>query len=116
MVSVLIIVIFFFFNDTATTEIYTLSLHDALPIYLRNALVAAKVMYTDNNSYAAADDTATGLITVEPSLTYIAAGVATTDEHTSEIESPAAVVCRPALETASGTCYWIKDTAAGPGT
>ena len=29
----LIIVVFFFFNDTATTEIYTLSLHDALPIY-----------------------------------------------------------------------------------
>ena len=30
-------VIFFFFNDTATTEIYTLSLHDALPIYMREA-------------------------------------------------------------------------------
>src|SRR2546426_10412955 len=29
------VVHFFFFNDTATTEIYTLSLHDALPIYLR---------------------------------------------------------------------------------
>src|SRR2546422_2559270 len=29
-------VIFFFFNDTATTEIYTLSLHDALPIYAEN--------------------------------------------------------------------------------
>src|SRR3712207_8259649 len=29
----LIIYLFFFFNDTATTEIYTLSLHDALPIY-----------------------------------------------------------------------------------
>src|SRR3712207_9312045 len=28
--------IFFFFNDTATTEIYTLSLHDALPIYVRH--------------------------------------------------------------------------------
>src|SRR5258708_8942994 len=28
---------FFFFNDTATTEIYTLSLHDALPIYLEQA-------------------------------------------------------------------------------
>src|SRR3712207_9076998 len=28
------IMIFFFFNDTATTEIYTLSLHDALPIYV----------------------------------------------------------------------------------
>src|ERR1039457_7659720 len=31
--SYLLVVIFFFFNDTATTEIYTLSLHDALPIY-----------------------------------------------------------------------------------
>src|SRR5256885_11118574 len=29
---------FFFFNDTATTEIYTLSLHDALPIYLQALL------------------------------------------------------------------------------
>src|SRR5256885_12369004 len=33
---------FFFFNDTATTEIYTLSLHDALPICDRRALVAAR--------------------------------------------------------------------------
>src|SRR3712207_7091264 len=30
---------FFFFNDTATTEIYTLSLHDALPIFLANLFV-----------------------------------------------------------------------------
>src|SRR2546430_4577251 len=30
---------FFFFNDTATTEIYTLSLHDALPIYVRQDAV-----------------------------------------------------------------------------
>ena len=29
----------FFFNDTATTEIYTLSLHDALPIYIRFCVV-----------------------------------------------------------------------------
>src|SRR2546429_1242869 len=33
MISQLFFIIFFFFNDTATTEIYTLSLHDALPIY-----------------------------------------------------------------------------------
>src|SRR2546430_13041603 len=33
----LIVMIFFFFNDTATTEIYTLSLHDALPISSRAA-------------------------------------------------------------------------------
>ena len=31
--------IFFFFNDTATTEIYTLSLHDALPIYNKSVLI-----------------------------------------------------------------------------
>src|SRR5256885_5393281 len=32
---------FFFFNDTATTEIYTLSLHDALPIYVANHTVTS---------------------------------------------------------------------------
>src|SRR5438270_3026415 len=36
--------IFFFFNDTATTEIYTLSLHDALPIYvIRRQTFAGKL-------------------------------------------------------------------------
>ena len=38
IVSVLfpfVVLLFFFFNDTATTEIYTLSLHDALPIWIR---------------------------------------------------------------------------------
>src|SRR5215211_8536361 len=34
----LFFIFFFFFNDTATTEIYTLSLHDALPIYARAAI------------------------------------------------------------------------------
>src|SRR2546426_5449025 len=33
--------VFFFFNDTATTEIYTLSLHDALPIYARRGVSVA---------------------------------------------------------------------------
>src|SRR2546422_834427 len=37
---------FFFFNDTATTEIYTLSLHDALPIYLAS-LAASRGDGTD---------------------------------------------------------------------
>src|SRR5689334_24097282 len=35
MISLCSVILFFFFNDTATTEIYTLSLHDALPIYWR---------------------------------------------------------------------------------
>src|SRR5688572_32278395 len=38
---------FFFFNDTATTEIYTLSLHDALPILVRQRMYASSPgMYT----------------------------------------------------------------------
>src|SRR3989442_12496849 len=37
------IIFFFFFNDTATTEIYTLSLHDALPIYEGTLLQLAKL-------------------------------------------------------------------------
>src|SRR3712207_7318901 len=38
--------VFFFFNDTATTEIYTLSLHDALPILRRAGLGAALLIAT----------------------------------------------------------------------
>src|SRR3712207_6875206 len=37
-------ILFFFFNDTATTEIYTLSLHDALPICGRACLIVAKAL------------------------------------------------------------------------
>src|SRR2546422_7604023 len=45
---------FFFFNDTATTEIYTLSLHDALPIFKRfMALLMAMLMITPVGSFAA---------------------------------------------------------------
>src|ERR1041384_1760888 len=42
--------VFFFFNDTATTEIYTLSLHDALPISMMNAVRAVS---TDDNLWQA---------------------------------------------------------------
>src|SRR2546422_2452332 len=38
----------FFFNDTATTEIYTLSLHDALPIYRRHVLADTEVRTLDD--------------------------------------------------------------------
>src|SRR2546430_11238162 len=42
------LIFFFFFNDTATTEIYTLSLHDALPISARVALVSTTVSVRSN--------------------------------------------------------------------
>src|SRR2546422_3197299 len=41
-------IIFFFFNDTATTEIYTLSLHDALPIFARVHHVEDAVLRADD--------------------------------------------------------------------
>src|SRR2546430_15314812 len=41
MIYLLFKLLFFFFNDTATTEIYTLSLHDALPICIVNGLLVA---------------------------------------------------------------------------
>src|SRR2546430_669441 len=40
MLHRLLFFLFFFFNDTATTEIYTLSLHDALPIYTESSAAA----------------------------------------------------------------------------
>src|SRR2546430_17353701 len=72
---------FFFFNDTATTEIYTLSLHDALPI-------SAKVVYTltDNNELRI-DYTAT-----------TEARCYRSEEHTSELQSQSNLVCRLLLE------------------
>src|SRR2546422_11154231 len=48
---------FFFFNDTATTEIYTLSLHDALPIWVTSAQGQSKTekaVHTAKHAYASA--------------------------------------------------------------
>ena len=88
---------------------------------LRNALVAAKTMYTDSSSYAAADSSATGLVTVEPSLCYAAAatastvgGACVTGAGAANLSvSAAAATWASARMSASGTCYTIKDTAAG---
>src|ERR1017187_6316149 len=66
----------FFFNDTATTEIYTLSLHDALPIYC------------ETQSPRRGDPT-TALQGNAPDRS---------EEHTSELQSPMNLVCRLLLE------------------
>src|ERR1039457_7647984 len=68
-------VLFFFFNDTATTEIYTLSLHDALPIYLLP--VFAPPLHPRASSARRAHRS---------------------EEHTSELQSPCNLVCRLLLE------------------
>src|SRR5438552_11562619 len=68
----------FFFNDTATTEIYTLSLHDALPI------LSGKIY-----PHLA--------ITLWETLLAFAIG-SRSEEHTSELQSPDHLVCRLLLE------------------
>src|SRR2546430_12678504 len=76
-------VLFFFFNDTATTEIYTLSLHDALPIYLPFAEMPAHP-----------DLVATG----ETPERIHRAVLIRSEEHTSELQSQSNLVCRLLLE------------------
>jgi len=83
---------------------------------LRNALVAAKTLYTDTSDYSTADEV--GLATVEPSLTYVDD---LTDSTSNTMVSVAvtgagSIVWSGAVLSESGTCYWIKDTATGPGT
>src|SRR3989440_11876196 len=74
----LIFFFFFFFNDTATTEIYTLSLHDALPIYAPNSQPRnVKVIALDGPSERV---------------------VKRSEEHTSELQSRSDLVCRLLLE------------------
>src|SRR5438552_6980024 len=80
----------FFFNDTATTEIYTLSLHDALPIYnefvvafevpdvRRFVTLVADLRETESSSYTERETRS--------------------EEHTSELQSPDHLVCRLLLE------------------
>src|SRR5262249_61303959 len=78
---------FFFFNDTATTEIYTLSLHDALPIYT-----------SDFTQYSLSSRWRPFGMRVA-SWTHTSDSVAMrSEEHTSELQSLTNLVCRLLLE------------------
>src|SRR2546425_11028999 len=87
---------FFFFNDTATTEIYTLSLHDALPIYgLREpGLVTDRSVTNSGGSFVATVVTHTKR-TAKPRWHR---RKERSEEHTSELQSLAYLVCRLLLE------------------
>src|SRR5258707_9634891 len=76
---------FFFFNDTATTEIYTLSLHDALPISRP----------CSSNWRCWAFSLAPS---ISPRLDELTEGVMRSEEHTSELQSRQYLVCRLLLE------------------
>src|SRR5690554_8232016 len=83
------LVFFFFFHDTATTEIYTLSLHDALPISTATATKVRAVR---------------GFTAVRPRKrakargAVVVGGTGRSEEHTSELQSRPHLVCRLLLE------------------
>src|SRR2546425_8496575 len=81
--------LFFFFNDTATTEIYTLSLHDALPISV--SLIIRTVSSPPPTRMSATTALA-------PSRANASALALRSEEHTSELQSLAYLVCRLLLE------------------
>src|SRR3712207_8508160 len=93
----------FFFNDTATTEIYTLSLHDALPISVGPASMS-DMQYTRAGNFTR--NNAGYLITQDGRYvvgrTALTGGTDTflqrSEEHTSELQSRQYLVCRLLLE------------------
>src|SRR3712207_7073952 len=86
-------VIIFFFNDTATTEIYTLSLHDALPIYRRSRRFHRGRHPGQAPGGSRPGTTRRGAF----SMTW-RTGRARSEEHTSELQSRQYLVCRLLLE------------------
>src|SRR5260370_42164884 len=76
---------FFFFNDTATTEIYTLSLHDALPISWRSRAVSEALATFFRNSLqtvAAMEAWSYGVWSIVPAFMYGEMSTAGTIDHT----------------------------------
>src|SRR5260370_836074 len=85
---------FFFFNDTATTEIYTLSLHDALPI-LQKIRSATLAQIDDQQKKI---DSSKTEVAKAANLERQAKDSMRSEEHTSELQSHLNLVCRLLLE------------------
>src|SRR5258708_9003977 len=95
--------ILFFFNDTATTEIYTLSLHDALPILPREPMapsgqVCPKLQRNLLDERYNHEVTASGNVSGFFAVSEKTRNIARSEEHTSELQSPDHLVCRLLLE------------------
>src|SRR2546425_2508322 len=89
---------FFFFNDTATTEIYTLSLHDALPILIDRIRAAAPGGVDAVIDGAGGEALDISLELVENRDRILTLVEHRSEEHTSELQSLAYLVCRLLLE------------------
>src|SRR5258708_21696139 len=100
MFSYLTTCFLFFFNDTATTEIYTLSLHDALPIseeLVAGGLPRTKVVLRRNGVEV-------------PAQHHFRS-----EEHTSELQSPDHLVCRLLLEKKKNGNFWSSSKGVRTG-
>src|SRR2546430_12771457 len=84
-----ILFIFFFFNDTATTEIYTLSLHDALPICSSSPRASLPNGARRKPGRAFRSISGTAITSMRRCRS---------EEHTSELQSQSNLVCRLLLE------------------
>src|SRR3712207_7411595 len=99
---------FFFFNDTATTEIYTLSLHDALPIWIltlpssrnfRSPMALLALNSAIERAYSAAHAVSMSCRSLGRRLSH------RSEEHTSELQSRQYLVCRLLLEKKKTILY-----------
>src|SRR3712207_8679912 len=88
----------FFFNDTATTEIYTLSLHDALPIFERLRTVGATVTEVPGVHGNTVHVTLPGQHRRWTLTPQVNLENSRSEEHTSELQSRQYFVCRLLLE------------------
>src|SRR2546422_6962412 len=86
-----VLMFFFFFNDTATTEIYTLSLHDALPICLRPRPIGRRTSWNSGDLRPVGVDQ-------KRRGSHVPAREMRSEEHTSELQSRLHIVCRLLLE------------------
>src|SRR5438270_8409330 len=84
----------FFFTDTPTTEIYTLSLHDALPISAKSSGVTTSTAITGSSNTGEALRAAS-LNAIDPAILN---AISRSEEHTSELQSQSNLVCRLLLE------------------
>src|SRR3712207_8824863 len=87
----------FFFNDTATTEIYTLSLHDALPILWTGETAQKLGLVDELGGIDKALEIAVSKAGIDR-YTIISYPKKRSEEHTSELQSRQYLVCRLLLE------------------
>src|SRR3712207_9344867 len=88
----------FFFNDTATTEIYTLSLHDALPIFHSSRVTKEEIFSFGKNI----------LLRLLLNISCFRFQRSRSEEHTSELQSRQYLVCRLLLEKKKNHCFILR--------